>query len=108
MPLPVCVGFLRHDFVRADSLDLELDTLSEESYKDSTLIMQLLRDNLVSRRIHRGVDEYRSGADALQTLWTSSEAEPAAEGGAAPTETKEAGDAAAPAAAEPKAEAAAE
>jgi 14-3-3 protein epsilon len=26
----------------------ELDTLSEESYKDSTLIMQLLRDNLVS------------------------------------------------------------
>jgi 14-3-3 protein epsilon len=24
----------------------ELDTLSEESYKDSTLIMQLLRDNL--------------------------------------------------------------
>ena len=27
---------------------LELDTLSEESYKDSTLIMQLLRDNLVS------------------------------------------------------------
>jgi 14-3-3 protein epsilon len=31
----------------------ELDTLSEESYKDSTLIMQLLRDNL--------------------TLWTSSD-----------------------------------
>ena len=28
----------------------ELDTLSEESYKDSTLIMQLLRDNLVSIR----------------------------------------------------------
>ena len=24
----------------------ELDTLGEESYKDSTLIMQLLRDNL--------------------------------------------------------------
>jgi len=24
----------------------ELDSLSEESYKDSTLIMQLLRDNL--------------------------------------------------------------
>ncbi|OIW34955.1 TH14-3-3 protein [Coniochaeta ligniaria NRRL 30616] len=41
----------------------ELDTLSEESYKDSTLIMQLLRDNL--------------------TLWTSSEAEPAAATGAA-------------------------
>ena len=28
-------------------LPTELDTLSEESYKDSTLIMQLLRDNLV-------------------------------------------------------------
>ncbi|XP_060941406.1 14-3-3 protein epsilon-like isoform X1 [Limanda limanda] len=29
-----------------DSAISELDTLSEESYKDSTLIMQLLRDNL--------------------------------------------------------------
>ena len=29
-------------------ISTELDTLSEESYKDSTLIMQLLRDNLVS------------------------------------------------------------
>lgn len=29
------------------NIDTELDTLSEESYKDSTLIMQLLRDNLV-------------------------------------------------------------
>lgn len=29
-------------------ISIELDTLSEESYKDSTLIMQLLRDNLVS------------------------------------------------------------
>ncbi|KAL5572557.1 hypothetical protein UlMin_022154 [Ulmus minor] len=26
--------------------DAHLDTLSEESYKDNTLIMQLLRDNL--------------------------------------------------------------
>lgn len=34
-------------FVSAD-MSIELDTLSEESYKDSTLIMQLLRDNLVS------------------------------------------------------------
>jgi len=39
-----------------DDAIAELDTLSEESYKDSTLIMQLLRDNL--------------------TLWTSSENEP--------------------------------
>jgi len=36
-----------------DDAIAELDTLDEESYKDSTLIMQLLRDNL--------------------TLWTSSE-----------------------------------
>merc|ERR1712174_107680 len=50
-----------------DDAIAELDTLSEESYKDSTLIMQLLRDNL--------------------TLWTSSEAEPSGEqGGAAPAE----------------------
>lgn len=39
-----------------DDAIAELDTLSEESYKDSTLIMQLLRDNL--------------------TLWTSDSAEP--------------------------------
>ena len=29
-----------------DDAIAELDTLNEESYKDSTLIMQLLRDNL--------------------------------------------------------------
>lgn len=29
-----------------DEAITELDTLNEESYKDSTLIMQLLRDNL--------------------------------------------------------------
>ncbi|GKT55176.1 tyrosine 3-monooxygenase tryptophan 5-monooxygenase activation protein [Colletotrichum tofieldiae] len=72
-----------------DDAIAELDTLSEESYKDSTLIMQLLRDNL--------------------TLWTSSEAEPAASGTAdAPAATKEEGATAeAPAAStseEPKAE----
>ena len=33
-----------------DDAIAELDTLSEESYKDSTLIMQLLRDNVRSRR----------------------------------------------------------
>merc|ERR1719231_212345 len=38
-----------------DAAIAELDTLDEESYKDSTLIMQLLRDNL--------------------TLWTSDDAE---------------------------------
>merc|ERR1740133_575874 len=38
-----------------DNAIAELDTLDEESYKDSTLIMQLLRDNL--------------------TLWTSDDAD---------------------------------
>lgn len=53
-----------------DDAIAELDTLSEESYKDSTLIMQLLRDNL--------------------TLWTSDQAgdaEPTAEEDAAELET---------------------
>ncbi|KAJ2330309.1 Regulatory protein PHO2, partial [Coemansia sp. RSA 2681] len=59
----------------------ELDNLSEESYKDSTLIMQLLRDNL--------------------TLWTSDLNEEAnqnqeAEAAAAPA-AEEAKDAAEPA-----------
>merc|ERR1712151_704576 len=49
-----------------DDAIAELDTLNEESYKDSTLIMQLLRDNL--------------------TLWTSAQAAEAGE--AAPSEEK--------------------
>ncbi|KAL7550229.1 hypothetical protein ACHAWF_013467 [Thalassiosira exigua] len=55
-----------------DDAIAELDTLSEESYKDSTLIMQLLRDNL--------------------TLWTSDQAADAEGGDAgpeAPSEQKE-------------------
>ncbi|KAK4691672.1 14-3-3 protein epsilon, partial [Lecanoromycetidae sp. Uapishka_2] len=65
------------------------DDAIAESYKDSTLIMQLLRDNL--------------------TLWTSSEADApgGGESGAATTENKEAGDVAASAAA-PEPEKAAE
>jgi 14-3-3 protein beta/theta/zeta len=47
-----------------DDAIAELDTLNEDSYKDSTLIMQLLRDNL--------------------TLWTSDTAADEAEGGDAP------------------------
>lgn len=43
-----------------DDAIAELDTLSEDSYKDSTLIMQLLRDNL--------------------TLWTSDQPEQGDEG----------------------------
>jgi hypothetical protein len=41
-----------HLLYGANSYSTELDTLSEESYKDSTLIMQLLRDNLVSFASH--------------------------------------------------------
>ena len=42
---PVC--YLLIWFLQAfDDAIAELDTLNEDSYKDSTLIMQLLRDNL--------------------------------------------------------------
>ena len=37
---------LEHSTSDAGDAIAELDTLDEESYKDSTLIMQLLRDNL--------------------------------------------------------------
>lgn len=66
-----------------DDAIAELDSLSEESYRDSTLIMQLLRDNL--------------------TLWTSSDggdAENTTSGDAAPKE----GEKAAAAPADPKPE----
>ncbi len=44
-----CDQFRINDSLPLQAFDdaiAELDTLSEESYKDSTLIMQLLRDNL--------------------------------------------------------------
>lgn len=53
-----------------DDAIAELDSLSEESYRDSTLIMQLLRDNL--------------------TLWTSSDGNDAEGTTEAKEETKEA------------------
>lgn len=44
----LCMRFVDLRLAKAafDDAIAELDTLSEESYKDSTLIMQLLRDNL--------------------------------------------------------------
>ena len=72
-----------------DDAIAELDSLSEESYRDSTLIMQLLRDNL--------------------TLWTSSDnAEPEASAAAAAPEAEKAAEPAEPKAEEPKADAAPE
>ncbi|KAK3425823.1 14-3-3-like protein [Eucalyptus grandis] len=50
-----------------DEAIAELDTLGEESYKDSTLIMQLLRDNLTlwtSDMQDDGVDEIKETAKA--------------------------------------------
>ena len=49
-----------------DDAIAELDTLSEESYKDSTLIMQLLRDNLTLWTSDmQGDGESTSGVPAL-------------------------------------------
>lgn len=44
-----------------DEAIAELDTLGEESYKDSTLIMQLLRDNLTLWTSDMQVSEQDSG-----------------------------------------------
>ena len=44
--IPTIVHLLLYLQAAFDDAIAELDTLSEESYKDSTLIMQLLRDNL--------------------------------------------------------------
>lgn len=44
-----------------DEAIAELDSLGEESYKDSTLIMQLLRDNLTLWTSDMQVDAARVG-----------------------------------------------
>ncbi|KAL6828632.1 14-3-3 domain-containing protein [Trichoderma camerunense] len=86
-----------------DDAIAELDTLSEESYKDSTLIMQLLRDNLV-RIYPTPVIDCTCFANSLpKTLWTSSEAENTSGQADAPAKEETPAEAAAPAE-EPKAE----
>ncbi|KPP78259.1 14-3-3 protein epsilon-like [Scleropages formosus] len=51
-----------------DDAIAELDTLSEESYKDSTLIMQLLRDNLTLWTSDMQGDGEEQNKDALQDV----------------------------------------
>jgi 14-3-3 protein epsilon len=69
-----------------DDAIAQLDTLSEESYKDSTLIMQLLRDNLTlwtSDMQAGGADEGES-ADANGKKEKVEDVEAAPAGGEAP------------------------
>ena len=48
-----CMFILTNCIFQAfDQAITELDTLNEDSYKDSTLIMQLLRDNLTVSSVY--------------------------------------------------------
>lgn len=67
-----------------DDAIAELDSLSEESYRDSTLIMQLLRDNLTLWTSSDGAEAEPSTTDAPK------EEKPAEEAPAAAASTEEA------------------
>merc|ERR1711976_250195 len=63
-----------------DDAIAELDTLSEESYKDSTLIMQLLRDNLTLWTSDQGeADKPAEGAAPAAPADAAAPAQPATE-----------------------------
>merc|ERR1711923_475707 len=68
-----------------DAID-ELDTLSEESYKDSTLIMQLLRDNLTLWTSDMQTED--AAGDDGEKKEKAEDAENSAEAPAAPAEAK--------------------
>jgi 14-3-3 protein epsilon len=57
-----------------DDAIAELDSLSEESYRDSTLIMQLLRDNLTLWTSSDGNEAEPSTTDAPKEEKTAEEA----------------------------------
>jgi 14-3-3 protein epsilon len=63
-----------------DDAIAELDSLSEESYRDSTLIMQLLRDNLTLWTSSDGNEPEAGAAEAAPKEADKAAAEPAAAG----------------------------
>merc|ERR1712038_1034529 len=69
-----------------DDAIAELDTLSEESYKDSTLIMQLLRDNLTLWTSDMQTED--AAGDDGEKKEKAEDAENSAEAPAAPAEAK--------------------
>lgn len=75
-----------------DDAIAELDSLSEESYRDSTLIMQLLRDNLTLWTSSEGAESEAQpdGAKDEKTIEAKTEEAPAATSDApAATKTEE-------------------
>jgi len=69
-----------------DDAIADLDTLSEESYKDSTLIMQLLRDNLTLWTSDMQTED--AAGDDGEKKEKVEDVENSAEAPAAPAETK--------------------
>jgi 14-3-3 protein epsilon len=72
-----------------DDAIAELDSLSEESYRDSTLIMQLLRDNLTLWTSSDGGEPEGAENKEEKSAETEAEAAPAA-AAAAEEKTEEA------------------